>query len=195
MVIERPDRGVTGTARSRAYCQGVEYLQAMRGWALAPTMVAELENYPDPIALLTGVGQHQAHLNAQLQVHLQACHDCCHPAARPQVQIFAVPLASAFGWDGVCNSATHPTTILVDLGRVLPQDWLRLVVHEYAHAQVGAPGHHTAFVTALSHLCLGLGLEVPPPTATDWPHWPRCRPTADPLAFWRGLAGSLPQAL
>lgn len=186
MVIERAEGGATGAGRAIAYTQGLEYLQAMQRLALNPAMVDVLPNLRDHTTICTWIGLYQDQLNAQLKTYLQACQECFHPHSRPPVQIFAVPLAPAFGLDGVCNSATHPIIILVDLGRVVPQDWLRLVAHEYAHAQVGTPGHHAAFVAALSHLCLGLGLEVPPPTATDWPHWPHCQPTVDPLAFWRG---------
>ena len=193
MVIERRSQGgATGAGPAIVYQRGLEYLQTLQGLALDPAMVDVLHNLRDRTAICTWIGLYHGPLNVQLQTYLQACQECFHLQSRPPVQIFAVPLASAFGLDGVCNSAMHPTTILVDLGRVLPQDWLRLVTHEYAHAQVGAPGHHAAFVAVLSHLCLGLGLEAPPPTATDWPHWPRCQPTLDPLAFWRGAAGAPP---
>ncbi len=187
MVNKQLHGSETESGQSSAYQRGLEYLQRMQRLALEPTMVDVLHNLRDRTAICTWIGLHQDRLNAQLQTYLQVCHECFHPHARPSVQIFAVPLAPAFGLDGLCNGSLRPMTILVDLGRVVPQDWLRLVVHEYAHAQVGQPGHHQAFVAALSHLCLGLGLELPPlATAMHWPHWPLCQPTLDPLAFWRG---------
>lgn len=186
MVTARSPGWETERGPSLAYQRGLEYLQRMQRLALDPAMVEVRPNLRDRTAICTWVGLHQDRLNAQLQTYLQACHECFHPHSRPRVQIFAVPLAPAFGLDGLCNGSLRPMTILVDLGRVVPQDWLRLVVHEYAHAQVGHPGHHEAFVAALSHLCLGLGLELPPPTAVHWSHWPLCQPTLDPLQFWRG---------
>jgi hypothetical protein len=192
MVNERWDWSGHKIQSSLAYSQGLQYLQTMQRLALDPAMVNVLHTLPDQLAIVAWIGQHQNTLNAQLKTYVQACHECFHPHARPQVQIFAVPLAAAFGFDGLCNAATHPTTILVDLGRVLPRDWLRLVIHEYAHAQVDTPGHHDRFVATLSHLCLGLGIELPLPTMPDpWPHWPPCQSTVDPLAFWRGLTPGL----
>ncbi len=190
-MVTQPTDGVgTGKGRSGAEQRGLEYLQRMQPLALEPAMINGL-SLPDQGAITAWIGQHQDRLNAQLQTYVQACHACFHLPARPQVQIFAVPLAAAFGFDGLCNHATDPIAILVDLGRVVPQDWLRLVVHEYAHAQAGTPGHHDRFGAALAQLCLGLAIEAPPTDASHWPHWPRCHPTSDPLAFWRGQSVSL----
>ncbi len=106
------------------------------------------------------------------------------------MQIFAAPLAESFGIDGLCNLQTQPVTLLIDVGRVIPEDWLALVAHEYAHAHAGSPGHHQEFANILTHLCLGLGLG---PLAvwqsameTNLKSYPNCHPTSDPLAFWRG---------
>lgn len=188
--MPHPNWATDEPERSRLEQQGHEYLQAMQRWALDPTMITGLASLPEHQAIRAWIGQHHNRLNAQLQADVHACHECFHPYARPSVQIFAVPLAAAFGWDGLCNPATRPITLLVDLGRVMPHDWLRLVIHEYAHAQVGAPGHHDRFAAALAHLCLGLGLEAPPADSAHWPHWPLCQPTADPLAFWRGQSAA-----
>jgi hypothetical protein len=171
--------------RSRCYAQGLEYLHAMQELALDPAMIGGLQGPLHP-AIASWVGAHYPDWNAQLQSLLQACQECFHPHARPSVQVFAVPLAAAFGLDGLCNHRTVPMTILVDLGRVVPTHWLRLVAHEYAHALVGKPGHDAAFVQALAQLCLGLGLEAPPPDAARWNHWPPCSLAPDPLVFWRG---------
>jgi hypothetical protein len=54
-------------------------------------------------------------------------------------QIFAAPLAQAFGLDALCNLQTDPISILIDVGRVMPEDWLLVVAHEYAHAHAGTP--------------------------------------------------------
>jgi hypothetical protein len=191
MVTASTTGETSGDGRSLAYQQGVAYLQAMQHLALDPAMVTGLQPFPGSQAIVAWIGTHQQRLNAQIQAHLQACHECFHPHARPPVQLFAVPLSPAFGFDGLCNYATQPITLLVDLGRVVPHHWQRLVVHEYAHAQAGIPGHHDRFVAALTHLCLGLGLAEPPNHPTSWPHWPPCQPTSDPLAFWRGQTETL----
>lgn len=188
MVIAPTAGETTGDGRSQAYRQGLQYLQTVKPLALDPAMVDVLHQPCDSEAIVAWIGTQQHWLNAHLQAHLQACHECFHPPARPRVQLFAVPLSAAFGLDGLCNYATQPLTLLLDLGRVVPHHWRRLVIHEYAHAQVGTPGHHDRFGAALTQLCLGLGLELPPSDPTLWCHWPLCQPTADPLAFWRGAS-------
>lgn len=171
------------------YTRGLDYLYGVRRLALQPEMV-DLVDHPElrsPIC--TWIGQHIDAVNTQLQHCLQRCHDCFHPWQRPSVQIFAVPLAQSFGLDAVCNVRTHPITLLIDVGRVQPEDWLLAVVHEYAHAQAGLPGHHSQFAQSLAHLCLGLAIAPPPMQAgmeevlRFYPHY---RSTSDPLAFWRG---------
>jgi hypothetical protein len=171
--------------RSLAYTQGLEYLHAMQRLALDPLMVDGLDG-PHHRAISTWVGAQAQTWNLHLQTLVQACHECFHPQARPSVQVFAVPLAAAFGFDGICHHRTNPITILLDLGRVVPAHWLRLLAHEYAHAQVGRPGHDEGFARTLAHLCLGLGLEAPPLNPASWDHWPLCHPTPDPRAFWMG---------
>lgn len=143
----------------------------------------------DRTAICTWIGRHIEGINAELSDCLQSCHDCFHPWQRRPMQVFAVPLAPTLRIDGFCNLQTKPVTLLVDVGRVVPEDWLALVAHEYAHAQVGAPGHDQDFVKILEHLCLGLGFAPPPAglsTQELLRSWPQCRPTKDPLAFWHG---------
>lgn len=135
------------------------------------------------------IGEHIEAVNTQLNTYLQACHNCFHPWQQPAVQIFAAPLERSFGLDALCNFQTYPLTILIDVGRVEPEDWLLLVVHEYAHAHAGSPGHHQKFAQSLAHLCLGLEIAPPPcqPCMEDhlrfYPGYP---PTQNPLTFWRG---------
>jgi len=105
------------------------------------------------------------------------------------IQIFATPLAQSFGIDGFCNLQTDPISVLIDVGRVVPENWLRLVAHEYAHAHAGSPGHHQRFAQSLAHLCLGL--EIAPPLCQldqedSLRFYPDCLATHDPLAFWQG---------
>lgn len=151
-------------------------------------MVELVYDRGDRVAVCTWIGQHIEAVNAQLAAHLQACNDCVHPEEQPTLQIFAAPLASSFQVAALCNFQTSPLTLLIDVGQVVTEDWLWLVVHEYAHAHAGSPGHHTAYGRSLTHLCLGLGIPPPP----DPKHeatlriYPPCRGTADPLAFWRG---------
>ena len=132
----------------------------MRSLALDPDMVSLVYDLTHRIPACTWIGQHIEAINLQLNIHLQACHECFHPWERPVVQIFAAPLDQSFGLDALCNFQTQPLTILIDVGRVAPEDWLFLVVHEYAHAQAGYPGHHQPFADSLAHVCLGLGIAL-----------------------------------
>ncbi len=139
--------------------------------------------------ICTWIGIHIEQVNQILAVHLQACHACFHAGQQPRLQIFAAPLAQSFAIEALCNFNTDPMTLLIDVGRVVPTDWLGLVVHEYAHAHAGSPGHHQAFAAALTHLCLGLAIAPPaiqPGQEESLRFYPHCRPTGDPLAFWRG---------
>lgn len=135
------------------------------------------------------IGEHIGAVNTQLNACLQTCHDCFHPWQQPSIQIFAAPLAQQFGLDALCNFQTSPISILVDVGRMSPKDWLLAVAHEYAHAHAGTPGHHQQFAQSLSHLCLGLGIAAPTAQqnkAETLRSYPPYVPTLDPLAFWRG---------
>jgi len=171
------------------FTRGLDYLYGVRSLALAPEMVDVVDHLDDRIPICTWIGDHIDGVNAQINSYLQRCHDCFHPWEQRPVQIFAAPLVQAFGMDGLCNLQTDPVTILIDVGRVVPDDWLRLVAHEYAHAHTGSPGHRVEFERSLTHLCLGLAIP-PPPDQSDAKDWlrfyPDCVPTQNPLAFWRG---------
>jgi hypothetical protein len=169
--------------------RGLDYLYGVRSLALDPDMVDLVYDSGDRTPACLWISEHIEAVNAQLNACLQACHDCFHPWEQPSVQIFAAPLASAFGLDALCNFRTRPISILVDVGRMLPMDWLRVVAHEYAHAHVGFPGHHHQFGRSLTHLCLGL--EIAPPSAQlhleeDLRFYPSYPPVQNSLAFWRG---------
>jgi hypothetical protein len=141
------------------------------------------------IPICTWIGERIDAVNAHLCAHLQACHACFHPWEQRPLQIFAAPLAQSYGIDGLCNLQTNPITILIDVGRVVPEDWLRLVAHEYAHAHAGSPGHHQQFARSLAHLCLGLQIAPPlgqPHREDSLRFYPHCCSTQDPLAFWQG---------
>lgn len=155
-------------------------------------MVDLVHNLNHRTPICTWIGNHIEAVNTQLNIQLQACHACFHPWEQRAMQIFAAPLAQSFKIDGLCNLQTHPVTILIDVGRVVPENWLRLVAHEYAHAHAGSPGHHLQFARSLAHLCLGLEIELPliPAGQEDrLRFYPRCRSTSDPLAFWQGKGG------
>jgi hypothetical protein len=178
--------------------RGFEYLQMVQKFALEPGMVDVMElcdaskevtkSSLNPIYLF--ISQNIDTINGILNTHLQACHECFHPAVRRHIEIFAVPLAQRFGIDAMCNVSAVPTTILVDVGRIETTDWLGIVAHEYAHAHLGLSGHNEQFASILCHLCLGLGLE--PPTwdvetiEKSLRSWPDCKSTINPLAFWMG---------
>lgn len=172
-----------------ACARGLEYLHWVQKLALEPRMVDAMDNLRDRILICTWIGENIDTVNTELNLYLQACHDCFYSHERKHIQIFAVPLAQSLGIDGLCNILTNPITILIDIGRIAPEDWLSIVVHEYAHAYLGEFGHNHRFAKILCHLCLGLGLEPP-----NWQlgrefelrSWPNCKSTIDPLALWRG---------
>lgn len=178
------------TTSTDPFTRGLDYLYGVRSLALDPGIVDVVYDLDNRIPICTWVGNHIDALNTKLNVYLQACHDCFHPWEQCAIQILAAPFAQSFGIDGLCNLQTDPITILIDVGRVLPEDWWLLVMHEYAHAHAGSPGHHQEFAKSLAHLCLGLAIAPPscqPGMEASLRSYPNCRPTKDPLAFWRGL--------
>ena len=174
---------------AEALLQGVEYLQKMQSLASQAGMADAIARHCDCPALCTWIGTHISAINAMLQAHGKACAECWHACDRPPVQIFAVPIAAAFEIQGCCNFSTTPVTLLIDVGRVIPAHWQRLVIHEYAHACVGSPGHTWEFTRALAHMCLGLGISIPDLshyTAQQLQSFPPCTPTPNSLDFWQG---------
>lgn len=177
------------TTSNDPFARGLDYLYAVRSLALDPDMIDQVYDLEQRVPICTWIGTHIEAINAQLVAHLQACHACFHAWEQPAVQVLAAPLASACGLDAFCNLQTHPISILVDVGRMLPQNWLYVVAHEYAHAHAGVPGHHQQFAQSLAHLCLGLGIVLPPyrpDMEDDLRFYPYYQPTSDPIAFWRG---------
>lgn len=170
------------------FSRGLDYLYQVRALTGEPDLISMVHDLEERLPVCTWIGTQIDAINAQLQQQVQACQDCFHPWQRRSVQIFAAPFADSFGIDGLCNLACNPITLLVDVGRVVPQDWLALVAHEFAHAQLGAPGHSIEFAQVLMHLCLGLGLELPasPLDSVNWRSLPLYRKTANPSAFWHG---------
>jgi hypothetical protein len=168
---------------------GLDYLYGVRSLALTPEMVDLVYDLEHRTPVCIWISNHIEVVNAQLNDCLQACHDCFHAWEQPAVQIFAAPLAQSFGLDALCNFQTEPISILVDVGRVRPKDWLLLVAHEYAHAHAGIPGHHHQFARSLTHLCLGLDIASPsyqPGQEDSLRFYPGYPPVPDPLAFWQG---------
>lgn len=129
-------------------------------------------------------------LNQKLYEHLVACQDCFFPTNRCSVSILAAPIRPEWGIDGFCNICVDPMMILVDVGRVVPADWLKLVAHEYAHAMIGSAGHSLRYAAVLKHLCLGLGFEWDEqgrsPVSQLRTH-PPCISTLNPIDFWCGM--------
>jgi hypothetical protein len=152
-------------------------------------MIRLVDDLNHRVPICTWIGQQIEAVNAQLNAHLQACHQCFYPWEQPPVQVYAAPLDQSYGLDALCNFQTRPFTLLIDVGRVEPEDWLLLVVHEYAHAHAGSPGHHQQFARSLTHLCLALEIALPicePGMEENFRFYPHCLPTSDPLKFWRG---------
>lgn len=179
------------TTSSDPFRRGLDYLYGVRSLALEPEMVDEVYDQERRVPVCTWIGQNIEAVNAQLRHYLQACHGCFHEHEQRSIQIYAAPLAQSFKLSALCNLSTRPITLLIDVGQVVPEDWLRLVVHEYAHAHAGSPGHHEQFARSLAHLCLGLGLRPPVWSAEDESalrFYPDCRLTQNPSAFWRGEA-------
>jgi hypothetical protein len=174
--------------RTPAYREGVAYLEKIQSLLPTPQIIDVMDNLRDRVSICNWIGTRIESVNRLLQVHLTACDECFDPRDRRSIQIFAVPFATSVQLDGCCNINTTPVTILVDVGRVSPPDWLALVAHEYAHAHLGYPGHDRAYANVLSHLCLGLGF--PQPSVIPGDHrlhcWPMYLPQLDPLSFWRG---------
>jgi len=170
---------------------GLTYLATVQHLSLNPKMVDLLEKEDYQVSVCNWITSHIATVNHILDRHLNACHNCFFRWERRSIQVLAAPLAQSFGIDGLCNLQTKPITILIDVGRVHPDDWLGLVVHEYSHAHIGFPGHDHRFISVLSHLCLGLGLEPPErqETTEHLRHWPYATPITDPLALWLGYSG------
>jgi hypothetical protein len=177
-----PDR--TDAARS-----GLAYLTQIQQFELQPGLINRFSGDSERQRYYTWIAAHHSRLNALLAGHLQACADCFYPENRPRLEIYAAPLVPEFAIDAFCNIRRPPGVIVVDLGRVVTADWLRVVVHEYAHAMVGSGGHSPRFGAIADHLCLGLGLQVPPATAlsdTQLRSYPPCQARPHPLSFWRG---------
>jgi hypothetical protein len=179
---------VISSSQTPAYRDGVAYLQQVQLLLPDPRMIDVLQNVRDRVLICNWIGDQIELVNRSLQANVQACHECFDPVVRQSINIFAVPFASSVPLDGFCNITTVPTTILIDAGRVAPADWLAVVVHEYAHAHVGHPGHDRAYAQVLSHLCLGLGFRQPSMISNDQSlySWPIYSSVLDPLAWWRG---------
>ena len=179
---------------SDSFQRGWEYLDRIRQLTPEPGMIELSDEISDRIRICTWIGDRINAINLELTDYLEACHQCFSPADRQNIQIFAAPLASRFGIDGLCNIFLDPIVIFIDVGRVASEHWLSLVVHEYAHAHLKSPGHDRRFLEVLTHLCLGIGL-VPPvwspemdpeAIASQLRNWPHCTPTSHPLDFWQG---------
>lgn len=169
--------------------QGRAYLLKMQRLALEPSLVELRVSGLSEEQIYRAIALRIQGINQELATHLALCQNCFHPHQQLAVAIFATPFAQHLKIDALCNLKTNPITILIDVGRIVREDWLCAIAHEYAHAQVGVPGHHQAFLETLTHLCLGLGLTSPPPNGlpeSELRNWPPCQPTTDPLAFWLG---------
>jgi hypothetical protein len=181
-------------SNSDPFQKGWEYLNQMRQLTPEPGMIELSDDISDRIRICTWIGDHIDEINLELRDCLEICHQCFPVTERQKIKIFAAPLASRFGIDGLCNILLDPIVIFIDVGRVGSQDWLSLVVHEYAHAHLKSPGHDRRFLGVLTHLCLGIGFAPPlcdsemdrEAIAALLRNWPHCTPTPDPLAFWQG---------
>lgn len=192
------------TNKTDAIEEGARYLSKIRSLTLVPAMV-DLEEIAPSRSYLAGkslqneilewIGNNIHWINDRLSACLQACHDCFYPHQRPEVEIWATPIARRFKIDAICNIQSTPRVILVDVGRIVPSDWLRIVAHEYAHAQLGHPGHGDAYLAVLEHICLGLGIELPgchsqmsfKEKEARLQKWPPCDLVSNPIEFWRGM--------
>ncbi|MBE9029778.1 hypothetical protein IQ266_08565 [filamentous cyanobacterium LEGE 11480] len=167
--------------------QAAVYLQRLQQFELEPRMINLLMSerrraYP-------WIGANIDRVNQALYEHLVTCQECFFPANRCAVSILAAPIGPEWGIDGFCNVRVDPSMILVDVGRIVPTDWLKLVAHEYAHAMIGSAGHASEYAAILKHLCLGLGFTWDEQWRSEnnrLQTYPPCISTLDPIAFWRG---------
>ncbi len=177
------------TTSADPFTRGLDYLYAVRSLALDLEMVDLVYDLEHRVSACTWIGAHIPAVSAQLHTYLEVCHQCFHAWEQPPVQVFAAPLAQSFGLDAFCNFATNPITILIDVGRMMPRDWLLVMVHEYAHAHAGSPGHHEQYARSLTHLCRGLEIPLPPwkpGREEELRFYPSYPGIPDPLAFWQG---------
>lgn len=167
--------------------RATQYLGLLRDLAVQPSWIS-LDHIADPPGVaLSWIGLHIHHVNRQLNAILIDLLACFEVTQRPNVQIFAAPIATQAGVDGFCSDRS-PITLMVDPGRIVPADWPGLVAHELAHGVARASGHGAEFAGAIAHLCLAQDLPVPPPNlgADALSHWPPCRRSLDPKQFWLG---------
>jgi hypothetical protein len=162
------------------------YLEFLQQFALEPGMI-DVSSSIGPIAV------HLDRVNAMLRQHLVACQDCFYPVDRVAAQVWAGPIDPKFGVDAFCNVQVRPVALIIDVSRVVPADWPRLVAHEYAHAIVGDGGHSRRYAEVLQHLCRGWGWELLPTYVdggvnvheVELATFPPCRSTLKPVDFWR----------
>ncbi|NJL44991.1 MAG: hypothetical protein HC922_03070 [Leptolyngbyaceae cyanobacterium SM2_3_12] len=182
-----PDLGADPVVRT------AQYFRAMRDLAVKADWIALAETNPQPLLALTWIGQNIHRINQRLDDLLRDLLTCFNPNQRPQVQVFAAPIAPRARVDGFCNFSIQPITLIIDPSRILAADWLYLVAHELAHGVVATAGHGPLFHQAMVHLCLAHDLPLPPPDCLEtgvlkyWPPY-RANPQAD--EFWLGAAGS-----
>ncbi|NEQ32344.1 MAG: hypothetical protein F6K04_15305 [Leptolyngbya sp. SIO4C5] len=183
-----PSSTPSGAGEVDPVLMGSDYLQRLRQLAIAPDMIQLPEEMSRRLQINRWIGLHVERVNAQLRQFLAACQDCFQPGQQLLAEVLAAPIAERYGIDALCNLQVQPVTLLIDVGQIAPADWQAAVVHEYAHAQVGLPGHDPPFRQVLSHLCLGLALPPPPTTLTDaeLSSWPPCRRQANKYSFWEG---------
>ncbi|WP_052049875.1 hypothetical protein [Leptolyngbya sp. KIOST-1] len=167
--------------------RATRYLGLLRELAVQPGWIS-LDHIADPPgAALDWIGHHIHAVNRQLNAILSDLLACFEASQRPEVQIFAAPIAPQAGVDGFCCDR-RPITLMVDPGRIVPADWPGLVAHELAHGVAAASGHGAEFAGAIAHLCLAQDLPMPAPTlsVSDLSHWPPCRRNPQPEQFWLG---------
>ncbi|PSN11599.1 hypothetical protein C7293_23685 [filamentous cyanobacterium CCT1] len=167
--------------------RATQYLGLLRDLAVQPGWIS-LDHIADPPGTaLIWISAYVHEVNQQLNAILSDLLACFVVSQRPEVQIFAAPIAPQAGVDGFCCDRT-PITLMVDPGRIVPADWPGLVAHELAHGVARVSGHGVEFAGAIAHLCLAQDLPVPAPNLDieALSHWPPCHRTPDPKQFWLG---------
>jgi hypothetical protein len=188
--------GLEADSRREAdFERGLEYLYALRVLLPLPDLI-DLMLWPHYRHSAAWIGANLAAWNAQLAILLAQCHQAVAPAEPPQIRLCAAPLAARFGLDGLCcwPTASSGALILLDLGTLHAQDWLLLLVHEYAHALCGRPGHDALFQQRLTALCLSLNLDLDLSQdlslnlsqTASWSTRPAYPRSPDRLSFWLG---------
>lgn len=186
MIVAADPWAAPPTLSTDSLTWGSAYLQAVRQVAPRTHWIEVPGDSAQRLRSCTWIGQSVHGLNGHLGTLLHTALAVLQSPPGP-LRIWAAPLASYAGIDGFFNAQAQPPTLVIDPSRARPDHWLRLVVHEAAHALSPTPGHGVDYGTHLNRLCLALDLPLPPDgTAATLRQWPPYQPHPQGCDFWQG---------